>query len=382
MPRKLILILLTAAVMISACGCSSFVDVRLRLVVHAIGIDPAEDGTFEVSWQVFKAQPPEGGGPVDATGQNVITIVTYGRSIYEAQKSLERQTGKEVFTGDMELIVLGSDFVGKDISRLLSYFWDDSDIYMGINVALADGKASEITGVTLEHGTAVTELLNEMIKAAGDDSRTVPARLIDISNHLNDDKEAFVMPVLTAKKADYSKGEKDTTLYDKAVGVFKTALISDGMPSGYLTPEESMGICLLTAKANTVTLIIPEDDGLVITEAKITNVKRKASIGTNGFPLVKIVISGELTIKDDPEKQGHSNIKERSQDELFRLCELAYQKTVAADGTDVLDVARLLRKYENKYYTENKSNLKAIVQNTAFEVTINLKQYTDDADRT
>lgn len=382
MPRKLILILLTAAVMITACGCSSFIDVRLRLVVHAVGIDPGEDGTYEVSWQVFKAQPPEGGGPVDATGQNVITIVTYGRSIYEAQKSLERQTGKEVFTGDMELIVLGSDFAGRDISRLMSYFWDDSDIYMGINVALADGKASDIVGVTLEHGTAVTELLNEMIKAAGDESRTVPARLIDISNRLVDDKESFVMPVLTAKKADYSKGEKDTTIYDKAVGVFKTALISDGRPSGYLTPEESMGVCLLTDNADIVTLIVPEDDGLVITEAKITKVKRRASIGSNGFPLIKIAISGELTIKDDPEKQGHSNIMERSQNELFRLCELAYQKTAAADGTDVLDVARLLQKYENKYYTDNKSNLKAIVQNTAFEVTINLKKYTDDTDRT
>ena len=382
MPRKLILILLTAAVMISLCGCSSFIDVRLRLVVHAVGIDPAEDGTYEVSWQVFKAQPPEGGGPVDATGQNVITIVTYGRSIYEAQKSLERQTGKEVFTGDMELIVLGSDFAGKDISRLMSYFWDDCDIYMGINVALAEGKASEITGVTLEHGTAVTELLNEMIKATGEESRTVPARLIDISNRLNDDKEDFVMPVLTAKKADYSNGEKDTTIYDKAVGVFKTALVSDGKPSGYLTTEETMGICLLTAKAENVTMLIPENDCLVITEARITKVKRRASIGSNGFPLIKIAISGELMIKDDPDRRGHRDIKERSQDELFRLCELAYQRTAAADGTDVLDVARPLRKYENKYYSENKSNLDAIVQNTDFEVTIDLKQYTDDTDRT
>ncbi len=382
MPRKFFLILLTAAVALSLCGCSSFIDVRLRLVVHAIGIDPADDGTYEVSWQVFKAQPPEGGGPVDATGQNVITIVTCGRSIYEAQKGLERQTGKEVFTGDMELIVLGSGFQGRDISRLMSYFWDNFDIYMGINVALADGKASEITGVTLEHGTAVTELLNEMIKISGEESRTVPTRLIDISNHLNDDKDAFVMPVLTAKEADYSKGEKDTTIYDKAVGVFKTALISDGKPVGYLTPEETAGVCLLTAKAKNVTMVIPEDNCLVITEARITKAKRYATIGANGFPLIKIAIYGELVIKDDPDRLGHSDITARSQEELFRLCELAYRKTVAADGTDVLDVARLLRKYENEYYTQNRTNLKAIAANTAFEVKINLKKYTDDTDST
>ena len=88
-------------------------------MVHAIGIDPVDEDVYEMSWQVFKAQPPEGGGPVDATGQNIITITTYGRSVYEALKSLERQTGKEVFIGDMELIVLGSDcrkgYFGADV---------------------------------------------------------------------------------------------------------------------------------------------------------------------------------------------------------------------------------------------------------------------------
>lgn len=380
MLRKFALLLIVAVFALSLCGCSSFIDVRLRLVVHAIGIDPVDEDVYEMSWQVFKAQPPEGGGPVDATGQNIITITTYGRSVYEALKSLERQTGKEVFIGDMELIVLGSDFAGKDISGLMSYFYDDCDIYMGMNVVLADGKASEITGMSLEHGTAVAELLNEMVYVCAKESRTIPSKLIDVGSHFKSGNTSFVMPVLSAKPLENSGGGDDTTIYDKAVGVFKTALISNGTPSGYISPEEAKGICLLVGRAQSVMMVIPQGDELVVTEASITKVKRKATIGENGFPLIKMEISGELKVKDDPCGKGHKDIKELSQDELFKYCQLAYQKTAAA-GTDVLDIERLLKKYENRYYSENSRNIEAIVQNTAFEVNVNLKKYTDDTNR-
>ncbi len=380
MLRKFALLLTVTVLALSLCGCSSFIDVRLRLVVHAVGIDPVDEDVYEISWQVFKAQPPEGGGPVDATGQNIITITTYGRSVYEAQKSLERQTGKEVFTDDMEMVVLGSDFYGRDISGLMSYFYDDCDIYMGINVVLAEGKASEITGMTLEHGTAVAELLNEMVYVCEKESRTIPSKLIDIGGHFKSGRTAFLMPVLSAKSLEGMGGGDDTTVYDKAVGVFKTAVISNGTPSGYISPEEAKGICLLVGRAKSVMMVIPQGDELVVTEAMVTGVKRKAVIGENGFPLIKVEISGELKVKDDPCGRGHKDIRELSQGELFRYCQLAYQKTAAA-GIDVLDIERLLKKYENRYYSENSKNLAAIVQNTTFEVKVNLKKYTDDTNR-
>ena len=97
---------LLAVVLLS--GCTKTADVNLRLVVHAVGIDVDEDGIYTVSAQVFSAQHPDGGGPVDATGNNILTMVVYGRSMAEVKKSLELQTGKEVLVGNIELIVLGS----------------------------------------------------------------------------------------------------------------------------------------------------------------------------------------------------------------------------------------------------------------------------------
>ena len=214
-----------AAVLAAAflCGCTRLADVNLRLVVHAVGVDIIDDGIWRASYQVFNAQPAQEGGPVDATDQNVVTIVTYGRSLYETQKSLELQTGKEVLTGDVELIVLGRGFtptqecIGEDISGVLSYFWNNYDIYMGVNVVFSEGDAADIVSAELEHGTAAAELLNRMILSAQEYTRTVPTRLIEASNHLSDECSGFIVPMMSAYSTSVPEGLDGADIYDKYI---------------------------------------------------------------------------------------------------------------------------------------------------------------------
>ena len=75
-----------AAVLLS--GCSEASDLRRRLVVHAIGIDYSEDGLYTVSWQVFNPQSVEDTAPIDASSENVSTIVTKRETISEARTRL------------------------------------------------------------------------------------------------------------------------------------------------------------------------------------------------------------------------------------------------------------------------------------------------------
>ena len=66
MLKRCIAALCAAAAVVLLSGCTKTADVNLRLVVHAVGIDVDEDGIYTVSAQVFSAQPPDGGGPVEA----------------------------------------------------------------------------------------------------------------------------------------------------------------------------------------------------------------------------------------------------------------------------------------------------------------------------
>lgn len=362
------------AMLLSLCGCSRIADVRLRLVVHAIGIDLSEDDTYMVSWQVFKAQPPEGGGPVDATGQNVITVVTYGRTMLEAENQLELQTGKKVFIGDTELLVFGSGFAGRDLNSVLSYFWDNSDIYMGVNTAFAEGRAADVVGMTLEHGTAATELLNEMIKSAGRNCVTIPLRMITFYNRQGDSC-TFLMPVITVEKADNSAGEEDTTIDDKVVGVFKSVWIIDGRPICYFTPDEARGLSLLTNRADEMNLTLDIEGNRVGVNGKIAKIARKIEIGENGFPHISVFIKGSFTVKDNPGKVEHDKVRKSLQEEMMRFCGLAYEKTAGNLGIDALEIRKLLSKYENKYFNDNKNNISAIIQCTSYDITISMREY-------
>lgn len=372
--RKFILFIMIGAMLLSLCGCSRIADVRLRLVVHAIGIDLSEDDTYMVSWQVFKAQPPEGGGPVDATGQNVITVVTYGRTMLEAENQLELQTGKKVFIGDTELLVFGSGFAGRDLNSVLSYFWDNSDIYMGVNTAFAEGRAADVVGMTLEHGTAATELLNEMIKSAGRNCVTIPLRMITFYNRQGDSC-TFLMPVITVEKADNSAGEEDTTIDDKVVGVFKSVWIIDGRPICYFTPDEARGLSLLTNRADEMNLTLDIEGNRVGVNGKIAKIARKIEIGENGFPHISVFIKGSFTVKDNPGKVEHDKVRKSLQEEMMRFCGLAYEKTAGNLGIDALEIRKLLSKYENKYFNDNKNNISAIIQCTSYDITISMREY-------
>lgn len=374
MLRKFILFILIGTMILNLCGCAQIADVRLRLVVHAIGIDLSEDDTYMVSWQVFKAQPPEGGGPVDATGQNVITVVTYGRTMYEAHNNLELQTGKKVFIGDTELLVFGSGFAGRDLDSVLSYFWDNSDIYMGVNTAFAEGRAADVVGTTLEHGTAATELLNEMIKTAGKDCITIPLRMITFYNRKGDSC-TFLMPVITVKEADNSLGQEKMTIDDKVVGVFKSVWIVDGRPICYFTPDESRGIALLTNRADEMNLSLEIDGCRVGVNGKIADIARKIEIGENGFPNIKVFIKGSFTVRDNPGKIEHEKIRKGLQEEMMRFCGLAYEKTAGRLGIDALEIRKLLSRYENKYFSDNKNNISAIIQCTSYDITISMREY-------
>ncbi len=354
-------------------GCTQLADVNLRLVVHAVGIDVDDDGVYTVSYQVFAAQPSGSGGPVDATDQNVITMVMYGRSIYEAQKNLELQTGKEVLTGDTELIVLGDSFFGRDISGVLSYFWNNYDIYMGVNVVFTDGRASDVVSAELEHGTAAAELLNQMISAASKYSVSAHSRLIDISNRLKDDCSGFIMPVISARASGAAdiEGLEDSKIYDKAIGVFKSVLISGGTPVRYLEPEEASGICMLTDRADLLALELMAGSSHASAEVKIDSVKRSVDISEDGSPKIDVKINGTLKIRDNPDGCDPALIADGAKKEIFERCGLGYS-AVMEYPCDAFEIIRLLKKYRPDYLEAYFGGYNELLSSSSVRVSVSL----------
>lgn len=145
------------AFMLLLTGCTS-TDVQKCLVVTAIGIG---DGT--ISYQAFS---PE----------NEIEIYTFEfQNLSEAEQALALKTGKEVFLGDVELIIFSGS---ENIEPELVWLWHSPDIFMGTPVAFTNSppetvlqtKSEEIVAILSTAGSEVglIDLYNSIYSAEND----------------------------------------------------------------------------------------------------------------------------------------------------------------------------------------------------------------------
>ncbi|MBR5120994.1 MAG: lipoprotein, partial [Oscillospiraceae bacterium] len=294
--RKIIAFLVALALLT---GCADVVDLRMRLVVHAIGVDIEEGEILCVSFQTFTGEDIRSDAPIDVNRSNITTFNVYGRTIQEARENLVLQTGKDVIISDTEIIVLGESFLERDISNILTYFWDDSDVYMGTDIAFANGTAKDIIGRGLDYGVATSELLTKIIYATTMDCTTVSSRAVEVYNYLCEKGGACVLPVLTLAKNSESSDDEQSLIYGTVAGVERNLLVVNRVPLAYLTLDETRGINILRGSDQKLALVLDAGGVPVSVNVHLNGTQRKAEI-ENGHAVITVGILGDVSITDNP----------------------------------------------------------------------------------
>lgn len=397
--------LLTAIATLLLSGCSAAEEVQRRIVVHALGIDSHEKG-YEVSYQVFSGGSSDG-APVDADESTVMTLLAQGQTLYETEESLRLQTGKDVFLGDAELIVISEELKDIDLTEFLNYF-RLSDIYLGVNVVYCEGKAKDTIGAKLQQGSATAILLRGVVEQAIEKSRAQSARIIEIYTALERDNEAIAIPVLTLKKGDDKKQEQgggssgksgedggsggssdksgeggsssgdskeskgdDSTISDTDIGVFSSMLIlPDGEPQE-LSTDEVIGLRLLRADAKELTLETPVPQGTASVELINIKIKRSLTI-KNSIPELRVKITGEYHIRSSPTDADEEEIRLAAQNQLIELCQSAVPTLQIAD---TIEIAKMLWKYQTKYAKTLNGDFTDVIPKTTVSVEARLQKY-------
>lgn len=344
-------------------SCRSIGEVQRRIVVHAIGIDTADKG-YEVSYQVFTGGEAQSGGPVDASESTVVTLLAQGRTLYETEESLRLQTGKEVFLGDAELIVISEEVDARDLGEFLRYF-RQSDVYLGVNVVFCRGKAKEMIGAKLGQNSATAILLRGVVESAIDSGRACSSRIIEISNAL-DSSEALAVPVLTLEK---DKPDEDMTLSDLTIGVFDSLIVCSRGDAGIIGENETMGIRLLRGDMSKTQLTLKTERGPASVRLEGMDIQRKL-IFENGSPLIRIFITGKYDVMYSPEGVSEDEICDIAEKQLLWLCKKGYD-AAEKSGEDLFKIKRMLRKYAPSY--EGAEN--AGISGTAADISVRLRKY-------
>ncbi len=368
--RKTVALVLCVMMLFS--GCSDLAYVQYRLIVHGIGIDLGEDGSLNVSYQVFAPDKSQGGkGPTDASVSNVTTVVTTGKTLYEAEENLELQMGRKAFFGNIELIIIGNGLAERRLSELISYFRDSADVYLGVDVVFSTSSAAQTLSAKLSQGNASSQVLRETVESAVEDSVTSSAKIIEINNALSERAGALVLPAVTVASGE--SDDQGSTFSNKMIGVFSSVLVKNDRPIAVLNRDTAKGVRLLNGSAKALNFNVEFDDKIAAVRVENVKIKRDIEIAKSGYPSVKVKITGEVTVHENPSQTTLEVIRRKAQEEMLLLCTQAYEKVILEYGADVLDVGRMLRKYEPDYYEYCAETFDEVVKNTLFEVEIELE---------
>lgn len=350
-------------IILALTGCSYVSEVEQRIMVYALGVDREEDGNFSVSYQAFDPSGDKGSSPVGADEKNIKIIEAKGKSLFECEKQVELMTGKEIFVGDTELIVLGDSIKNEDIEKLMSYFRNSKDIYLGTDMIFSSGKAIEVIDVGKSKKGVDPQSLGLMLSAAVSSSRAYSSRVIEVTNEMSG-SNSMVIPIMTLEK------DEEGQPYPK--GVMTNMLLVDGRGVDTLNEDEAKGARLLRGNAKILSLNIPEGEYESAAVVKIKKTKRSVEIGQNGYPVVTVRIEGEISITENPSDTDREVLRLSAQKELVKYCDLAYQKAMK-NSADIFEIGLMLQKYQPRYYDEMRQNFENMLENTEFQVFITLQ---------
>lgn len=358
--KKLISLLL-CVLMLAGCSKSQN-DVSLRLMVYAIGIDRVEDG-YKVSYQVFSPTGENISKPVNADETNVKVMSVTGKTLYECELAAQLQSGKKLFTQDVEAIIIGKSMLSDGLFEVVEYFEGAPDVYMGTDIVFSSGDAADAVSIGLSgegdpHGYG--EIIDEAIKR----SVAISSKLAETANRIESSDGSVALPIFSVGASD------DGSFY--AEGIYESAVYANGEYVGNINSDTVKGLGLLSGSSDSLHIMLDTSQGYVGAECVNLKIKRMAYCDANGIPTVCVNVSGELVLGDIRKRSNRDEMIDAAKRELERLCNRAYN-TAKEYRADLFDVTLLATRYLNGF--ANGKSSADIMDEVRVEVYISLEMY-------
>lgn len=365
----ILITLLMATVMLSSFGRG--LDINQRSLVHAVGIDPDEDG-FKVTLQIFK---PGGAGsdtPVDSSVPNVRLISSRGKSVEEALTGARSQTGQELFFGHLQVICIGRDTDLSAPEKLLAFALKDKSVYPGTPVCLGENSAEEVITAQPDFEETSAEAISKILETNSKFSNTVSCELIDIISHSSN---GVALPVLSVQEDIGGKqGEGGGDEKPKTVVMSSTAMISGGKVSDIsLSREEAMCASFILGKGKRGSVNIGDEGDDFSAELKRSSTVSSAEI-ENG----RLIFNCAVTLVADPsfdirDRRTSKETAQRIEDYLNAGTQSLVYKSSTLANADILKISKLVRHSFPKLYMRYEADPSALASLAEIRVEYDVK---------
>lgn len=386
----LLLFALLAAVLFSSFGSS--MNITERALVHAMGIDPTENGGFKVTMQVFKTSGAGSDTPVDVSQPNVEVITAEGETVSSAIDDARNQMGKDIFLGHLQMICFSPEIDFSDPEELFQFALKDKNIYLGVNICLSETTAEEIMNAQMTRGTTSAEAMKQILEMNIKNSAAIKCEIIDMMSTI-DTPQNILIPVMSVRQnEEQSEGQSgeqggqsgnqeqsgqsggqeqgggQSGGQSPQIVVTSTAIIKDGKTlDTRLNAEQAAGVAWLTRQAKQSSLVVPHRGELV--NVRLTKDSSSVKLENRDGRVIyrtKLVLLAHTT-KDLNTKEESDEMASEVKQSLQEILSSAQQTAFYDSGADVFGVWRLLRHSYPMAYLKYKDNLQDIYAVTDFE---------------
>lgn len=368
------MLVITILTFTSCSKTTSPVEINHRSIVHAVGVDKGENGGYEVSVQIFF--PTESGSetPVNASSVNAKVVTASGETIYDAVKNCEYLLGGDIFMGHNKFIIFGSSLYNEDMKKLLDWFSEENENYLGVTVGFSETSAKEILDVKLTEGASAVENMELVQKYASENGFTVKGDLLVLLNSLNQESKSGLMPVFSVKKEQQTedKPSDDAKENPQYFYISRTAVLKNGKVSGFLTEEETSGVLWLSGEMDKSSINLDIDGKSFSCELTQKNCSPSLEI-IDGRVVISIDITAKAKLTEKIDDTKKKQVAYACQQKILDLCEIAFTKTVVDLRTDVLRIEKLLKFYKPQIFRAYREDFDRIISATSFDVTVKVK---------
>ena len=138
--KKLLLLLLCAALGLSLCGCYDSTDITERAFILAVGIDTGEEHLNRYTFQLVKPSAFESEGGGDDSGY--VNMSIDAPDVYTAMDLMNSAMAKEYDYAHIKLVVFSKAVAEQGIQEHLTAMIRSSDFHPNTRVAVAEGEAA------------------------------------------------------------------------------------------------------------------------------------------------------------------------------------------------------------------------------------------------
>lgn len=304
--------------LITLAGCWNALELDERALVVGVGLDHSRlPGQVDLSLQILKPAAAVSGGRGRGGGggseEKAVWVVTAsGRTPFEAVRNASRLTGRKLFWGHIEAIIVHETLAREGITRLLDPFIRDHESRQLAWLLIAKGiRAKEILTAGAEMERIPAEAIRDQLKSYGATSTIMP---MDIHRFMTDLAAPGKSPVApgielasAGEKAEPKGGSEGES---KLVKVTGTAVFRGDRLVGWLDEKESRGLLWVLNQVKSGSLVVrcPADErervGLEIMRAK-------SKLGLQiqrGRPVVTVEVTEVGNIADQTGRTNLTNV--------------------------------------------------------------------------